>query len=294
MKKAVLIASIMAMGLAAAQGQTILMDYDDLNPTNGVHDMAVNDGGFENSTSVKAVDNFTQLPTWYNMRGLESASAVATTLVARGTFAAYIGGTLAVFGTDTGYTIQAGDQFSGSFDWRTAGNAVASDTPIIKLFYLDNDTLVATTSEAEMNVIYTFTANNAAALSVYETASWTTPIGVGDEAIGKKLMFSIEGQGSPVAPIHFARVDNIYIQAASDAEPPPPPDIGDLGIAQAGTDMVVSWNATNTATYVLQSKADLSFVGWSNLVENIAGVDGTLSVTNSTADTKAFYRVIIE
>ncbi len=301
MKKTVLIASIMAMGLAAAQGQTILMDYDDLNPTNGVHDVAVLDGDFQNIIGVIAGNptessRFNQMPNWTNLRGIsnpqtEIASATNLASGVGGPRNAFVTGDKNIHAQSIGYTIQEGDTFNCSFMWRTGTGSEADDVIVMTLFYTDDDTLKTNNA----TIVHTFTAPNAAALNTWITQSFTTPV-VDAGAVGKTLMLSFTSTGSGINPpgVEFARLDNLYLESASDAEPPPPPEIGDLDIAQAGTDVVVSWNATNSATYVLQSKADLSFGGWSNLVENIVGVDGTLAVTNSTADAKAFYRVIIE
>jgi hypothetical protein len=84
----------------------------------------------------------------------------------------------------------------------------------ITLFFTADNTLPTTATVADATDFYTFTANDAAALNTYETASWTSGIvAMGDAAVGKTLMFRFESLGTTVpAPFEFGRVDNVFLQ----------------------------------------------------------------------------------
>lgn len=75
------------------------------------------------------------------MRGLESEQATIYKQVKTGARAALMNGNQALYAVETGYTIQAGDSFTGSFDWRTAANSQVDDVVKVTLFYTADDTL---------------------------------------------------------------------------------------------------------------------------------------------------------
>ncbi len=74
------------------------------------------------------------------------------------------------------------------------------------------------------------------------------------------------------------------------------PEIGTITIGMDDSDVIIGWtNGTSGFFYALQSKGDL--VGdllWSNRVTGIAGIDGSMSATTTTAAVESFYRVIVE
>lgn len=211
-----------ALSIGSAHAGTVLIDYND-GVTGGGHDAAVLNGGFESGTDLSGTANFVDVDNWLNMRGLESVQATTDTLSATGARSAIMSGNTSLYALNTGYTIGAGDFFTGSFDWRTALNSTVNDVMKVTLFYTADDTLPATATEFDAGLVnlYSFTASPATALNTYETASWTSPaIALGDGAIGKTLMFRFEslGQSTPV-PIHFGRMDNLYLEAMSVPEP---------------------------------------------------------------------------
>ncbi len=74
-----------------------------------------------------------------------------------------------------------------------------------------------------------------------------------------------------------------------------PLTIGEVAMAAAGgTSVVLSWQGTDAATYAVQMREELVSGSWSNIVEQISGIDGTMSATNHAALPQAFYRVIAE
>ena len=68
--------------------------------------------------------------------------------------------------------------------------------------------------------------------------------------------------------------------------------IGDLSILQLNAmDFELSWPAEELGTYSVQEKNNLQFGNWNNIVTDIEGVDGTLSVTTTVTEAQMFYRV---
>ncbi|VGO18988.1 Ig-like domain-containing protein [Pontiella sulfatireligans] len=58
--------------------------------------------------------------------------------------------------------------------------------------------------------------------------------------------------------------------------------------------VVVNWVGDSSAKYTLQKSLDLTENSWSNIAENIPGVDGIMVVTNGLSEPQAFYQVIAE
>lgn len=88
-------------------------------------------------------------------------------------------------------------------------------------------------------------------------------------------------------------LDNILIEGIFVT--PPLVSISDVAIEiVGGTNAVFSWMGNSIATYTLQYKTNLVSGIWSNLVENIPGVDATMSVTNDLSEPHAFFRTIAQ
>ncbi|MDF7801955.1 Ig-like domain-containing protein [Pontiellaceae bacterium B1224] len=73
-------------------------------------------------------------------------------------------------------------------------------------------------------------------------------------------------------------------------------DIPDFGgeVISGGTEIVLSWMTSWGTSYGLEATDDLMFGVWSPVVENIDGIDGLISVTNSIADDLQFFRPYVE
>jgi len=75
----------------------------------------------------------------------------------------------------------------------------------------------------------------------------------------------------------------------------PPVEIGSISLAMLNeTNSLVSWQSDSAAVYVLQSRPDLVEGSWSNIAENISGIDGAQFITNEVVEPQGFYRVIVE
>lgn len=72
-------------------------------------------------------------------------------------------------------------------------------------------------------------------------------------------------------------------------------EIDDVSVeVVGGTNVVLSWMGDSVGTYTVQYKTNLVSGAWSNLVENISGVDALMSVTNSVSGAHVFYRTTAE
>lgn len=88
------------------------------------------------------------------------------------------------------------------------------------------------------------------------------------------------------------RFDNLYVYGGNGVIPPT--SIEEFGIGTIdGTNVVLSWQSNPAGIYTIQQKLDLFFGTWSNIVENIPGISGVMSVTNDTTEPQAFYRTIL-
>jgi hypothetical protein len=66
------------------------------------------------------------------------------------------------------------------------------------------------------------------------------------------------------------------------------------GVQGSGDEFVVQWAATNVGSYQVEVTTSLAPMSWSNLpgLGPIAGSNGILSVTDTNAGLKKFYRVV--
>lgn len=71
-------------------------------------------------------------------------------------------------------------------------------------------------------------------------------------------------------------------------------EIGDVSMDTINGHVVMSWQGMAGASYAVQVREDLVTGSWSNFVEGINGIDGLISVTNSTDFSQAFFRTIAQ
>lgn len=116
---------LLFLGAAIGSAQTVLIDYDDGIPGNGIHEASIRNGGFEEGS---AGQTFVQTPVWSSYFSPEGDTSTLTqgtnakTGSLRGTVSGWSGtGTRqqpAITIPASDWTIAAGDVFSVSVDWR--------------------------------------------------------------------------------------------------------------------------------------------------------------------------------
>lgn len=82
-----------------------------------------------------------------------------------------------------------------------------------------------------------------------------------------------------------------YLQSVLEPAPEVPA-IGDITINSDGENVFIGWQGGASGTYTVQKKIGLLVGGWSNVVEGLPGVDGTMSATNAITSPNAFYQVL--
>ncbi len=87
-------------------------------------------------------------------------------------------------------------------------------------------------------------------------------------------------------------IDNIEIKGLFVA--PALTEISDVTVEVDGADILLSWMGDRYATYTVQRKLDLVSGSWSNVMENISGIDAVMTVTNNITEPQAFFRTIAE
>lgn len=221
-----LFAISLSLAAATAATPTVLIDFDDGIPGNGLHEAPVRNGGFEEGS---AGQSFAQTPAWSSYFSPEGDSSTLTlntnvrTGALRGTASGWSGTgtrqqpTITIPAAD--WTIAAGDVFSVSVDWRNGSGfsgrlevilhvVDAAGNPVTDPLYGESagDRLLSRTNAL-------VTSNQ------YQTfAATSNPVPVGSPWIGHQLRLRLLNSGPRTS---FAMIDNVAL-AARPAEPPPP------------------------------------------------------------------------
>ena len=66
-----------------------------------------------------------------------------------------------------------------------------------------------------------------------------------------------------------------------------------LGAPEKSEMIRLNWVGDSSSTYTIKKSVDLSGNSWSNLAENVPGVDGVMTVSNELSGSQAFYQVMM-
>lgn len=221
-------AIFLAAAAVTAAAQTMLIDFDDGIPGNGIHEVSVRNGGFEEGA---AGQTFAQTPSWssyYSPEGDTSTLTLATNVptgALRGTAGGWSGTGTRQQPTITipasAWTIAAGDVFSVSVDWRN-GSGFSGQLEVV-LHVVDaagNPVLDPTNGEGAGDRLLSRT-NALITTNQYQTFAITSnPVSEGSPWIGKQIRLRLLNTGSRTS---FAMIDNVSLAAESGEPPPPPP-----------------------------------------------------------------------
>ena len=113
-------------------GQTILMDYDDGDAGNGVHDANINHGdiGLQDWTGNHQYATNNNSGVGSNQNLIMGSNRVTSRSLAT-----------------LGYSVEVGHTLDASFMWRAAANWDAADRPVFSIFYTDDDTISGNRTE---------------------------------------------------------------------------------------------------------------------------------------------------
>ncbi len=206
---------------------TVLIDYDDGIPDNGIHDASIRNGGFEDST-VAAGTTIPDIPFWNSFFPESDVGAVLSdadpaTGTNRGTISGFSGTGVRYHLTQTipaaAWTIQAGDVFTFSAKVRAGTNfTVGTDSVQLVLHVVDSDGVPVPTAVANADRIVqpTIPAANITATSYFEFTVVSDPVPEDSPWIGNLLKARILVNG---ARNDFALVDDVFLSATAIPEP---------------------------------------------------------------------------
>ena len=217
-----------ALALTAAAtlpaSAVILVDYDDGDNGNGIHDASIRNGGFEDVTMTGTFDSFTETPFWTNVgTGTQGGEIVRNNLNFTSPQNAVIAEAESrVIGMDTGHTLSAGEVVNFSYYWRDAFNwADGADATVFTIFTTVDDTIGGAVDQTA-----TSTSPLRALNDQYELHS--DSLNVTGAMVGKRLFFFIDGNngnGSSGSGNGFARLDDVFVEVV-----PEPSSLALLGL----------------------------------------------------------------
>ncbi|MBK1827287.1 choice-of-anchor D domain-containing protein [Haloferula rosea] len=182
----------------AVFGQTILIDYDDGDSGNGIHDANINSGDIGVQDWVGSHQYQTN-----NNSGVGSSQNL---IMGANREAAH---TLET----TGYSPEVGHTLTGSFMWRSAANWDAADRPVFSVFYTDDDTIDGAPTDL---FSYEVATSNGTTYRVENVpAHLITDSGV----TGKTLFVRLSDNDSAVGG-EFYRADNVFVSVDTTVPSP--------------------------------------------------------------------------
>jgi len=181
----------------AVMAREVLVDFDDGNGSNGIHDSAVNDGDFQGQgTGSGVAAPWVALVTTPQFQdGLESGIGGAR----NGTMA-----NTRELGVDTGQRLAIGDIYVVEFFWRDASAWDADDEFQVVLFYTNTDAIGGTAT-----TVFTAASGPRNSTVTWEGDYDVSPPFADNSGAGKTLFAKLVGTGESG---EFARFDNIYIE----------------------------------------------------------------------------------
>lgn len=187
----------------------ILVDHDD-EVANGIHDVAIRNGGFESPASVVDGEPFSNTDNWVNLQGLQSHNARRTNINDTGDYSTVNSDSTSLqYGLDTEYTIGWGDEFYLEFRARNAASATAASTITAELYYTADDTIGGVATVIDSIIVSGMSTTFATFSDTFDA------IASGDGAIGKNLFLRFEQSSGP----GFTRTDSWYLTVAQVPSP---------------------------------------------------------------------------
>ena len=215
-----LAASLCTLILAGSLQATtvVLIDYDDGNSGNGIHDSTVNNGSFE------SLDGNNKPIGWTT--GFNVGSYVVSTnpVYSASDGSVHMGinnsGSRGVV-QNTAYNVKSGDTFTLAFDWSAGYAWKTGDTIQWRLLTTDDDTTSGTINTVASGFV-TGKADPGATTN-YSTATVLTNSGtVTAPSIGQDLWLEIYGGGG-TSGTRYAFLDAVSLSVETSAVPEPSP-----------------------------------------------------------------------
>ena len=179
----------------------VLIDYNDGNASNSIHDVAVNDGDF----SGQVVGNSINLP-WQSLtNGAEFQSSLPPGI------GSDTNGVMAferVYALDTGHKLALGDVFILEYFWRDASEwDGALDNIEMVLYYTDSNAIDGIATD-----IFTLNSGGRTKDNLWEVESGMSSAFDDKPGVNKKLFVRLQGTNEQD---EFARIDNIFLEVVN-------------------------------------------------------------------------------
>jgi len=184
--------------------RNVLIDYDDGNASNGIHDVAVNDGDFSGQVTGTSIN----LP-WQSLtNGAEFQSSLPAGI---GSDTNAVMAFERIYAVDTGHTLASEDIFNLQYFWRDAyGWDGAEDNIEMVLYYTDSDAIDGNATD-----IFTLNSGGRSKDNLWEVES--ASFAFADESgVGQKLFVRLQGTNEEG---EFARIDNIFLEVLNTTIP---------------------------------------------------------------------------
>jgi hypothetical protein len=182
-----------------ASAQTLLIDYDDGDAGNGMHDAAVREGDFTELTDG-------DWSPWVNL-GTDPLENVPTDLpseVGSDENLALEGGGERVAARDTGHAVAANDTFDLGFMWRRASGTSPGEQATLSLYTTVDNTITGEQQAVVASLVSTQPGGEA-----WLTAS-ATNVPVSGYSGGRRPLFVKIEAADGVA--EYSRLDNVYVR----------------------------------------------------------------------------------
>jgi len=212
-----LVLAVLICGVSASSdGAVILVDYDDGDPGNGLHDSAVRNGGFESPGTGVDGEPFDNTDNWVNIEGPQTEEARRTNITDTGAFSSVNSNTASrEFALDTEWVLQTDDILSIEFRARRAYQSTTATVITAYLYYTDDDTI-----DGAATLIDALVTSDIANLTTSFATFSDTFAPISGAAVGRNLFLAFDQSAGP----GFSRTDGWFLSVepgSSDTIPEP-------------------------------------------------------------------------
>ena len=245
----------------------ILIDYDDGNAGNGVHDSAVNNGGFEENPGAAGVLDykFDDIPDWENLLGTNTK---AIKLDSPANVNGWNASTVDTpnkrhFAIDTDHILTSGESFECSYAWLylSSSSWASNDEILFQLFTTDTNIIGGTRTIIKEYIASSPTSDN------WRVENFTFSY---SGATGKRLFLRFQAVDKDGNTGGFARVDNVYLGRLDSGSSQTTPQLWGSSnkwdkSGSAASDTLLQTDSCALGTLVFPAKSDFDYIAENNL-----------------------------
>ena len=180
----------------ATVARNVLIDFNDGNANNGIHDAAVRDGDFASQPGGSGIS-----PPWQSLQGGEQFNDDLPPGIGSDRNGVMVMGR--VYAVDTGHTLAEGDVFNLEYFWRDAWGWDSADSVEMVLYYTDSNAIDGNATE-----VFTLSSGGRSRTVTWEGEYGTTPPFDDSDGFRKKLFAKLQTNSDSG---EFARMDNVFL-----------------------------------------------------------------------------------